>query len=51
MGGRKDKKDISVKNAGVVLKTNNFVSDGREDYGCYENSGRKKRSLEGYFKL
>ena len=37
-GGGKNNKDI-FKNAGVVLMTNNFVNDGREDYGCDENSG------------
>ncbi|KAJ7334578.1 hypothetical protein OS493_014902 [Desmophyllum pertusum] len=44
-GGGKDNKDI-FKNAGVVLMTDNFVSDGREDYGCSENDARKKRSAD-----
>ncbi|KAL9988942.1 hypothetical protein ACROYT_G003438 [Oculina patagonica] len=45
VGGGKDSKDI-FKNAGVVLMTNNFVSDGREDYGCKEHNARKRRSAE-----
>ena len=44
-GGGKNNKDI-FKNAGVVLMINNFVSDGREDYGCDKNSGSKKRRAE-----
>ncbi|XP_027048067.1 ophiophagus venom factor-like [Pocillopora damicornis] len=43
VGGGRNNKDI-FKNAGVVLMTENFVSDGREDYGCEHNNARKKRS-------
>ncbi|XP_078345207.1 complement C3-like [Oculina patagonica] len=43
-GGGKDSQD-TFKNAGVVLMTNSFVSDGRKHYGCDEDGSRKKRSL------
>jgi len=45
VGGGRDSKDI-FKNAGVVLMTNNFVSDGREGYECNEDESRKKRSVK-----
>lgn len=45
VGGGRDSKDV-FKNAGVVLMTNNFVSDGREDYGCDAQNFRKKRSID-----
>ncbi|CAH3019175.1 unnamed protein product [Porites evermanni] len=46
VGGGKDSRDI-FKKAGVVLMTNDFVSDGREDYGCAEDMSRKKRDVRG----
>ncbi|XP_078359507.1 A.superbus venom factor 2-like [Oculina patagonica] len=44
-GGGKDNKDI-FKNAGVVFMTDNFVSDGRNGYGCDDDGFRRKRSSE-----
>ncbi|XP_067056513.1 complement C3-like [Acropora muricata] len=45
VGGGKDSQDI-FKNAGVVLMTNDFDSDEREDYGCDATNSRKKRSTD-----
>ncbi|KAK2565794.1 Complement C3 [Acropora cervicornis] len=45
VGGGKDSQDI-FKNAGVVLMTNDFVSDEREDYGCDATNSRRKRSTD-----
>ncbi|KAM7441116.1 hypothetical protein ABFA07_009760 [Porites harrisoni] len=46
VGGGKNSKDI-FKNAGVVLMTENFVSDGREGYGCGgDNSRQKRRAID-----
>ncbi|RMX42632.1 hypothetical protein pdam_00010273 [Pocillopora damicornis] len=42
VGGGKNNRDI-FKRAGVVIMTDNFVSDGRNGYGCDEDGSRRKR--------